>query len=712
MLYISALLLLSVSLYGLSNAFRLGNKHILSHRIQNRMSHNVMKPTMSTGSGSSAVDSKDKFLYKLGAESSLGMFQIDDCMPKGNVVKALLSLAVKPTSDERISSPLGLTIYQKTNGPIPRSYLPSILALQGGNSEIADGDTVASIMEEGIRWFLDGGGRPSQLIIAVSSQLVSDHVESMGFDPIDASSINSEITALLTDSAVAYDHGLYRCNTAKYWDFCKSRQEQGRGNAFTLFEIEGRLMHDMNRPMDSIKPYTQALQLNPKSAATFRNLGSAYHATGSLQMAFASFQQAVQLDAKDPLVYLKLAFFYEDFASKDWVDAEVHAQRCYEYYLTNVDAEDTAILARLGNLLVKEHKPAEALQAYDRILAIDQTMYTAWFNKAHAQLKLGDHEGAAVSLRKTLDLKPTMSAASHMLVALVEEEASKATTMDAEYIIDLFDTYASTFDSHGKKLLYSAPRVIRQELATVYRSRFGTDGDLVARFGPLLSIEDKKKVEVDAVPLSSAPDCVTGVDTDSVSYTEASTLVADSCSSYTSFMNRSLDILDIGCGTGLAGAWLKDYAQHLVGVDISPEMVQKARKKGLYDTLHVASIAAFFESVEGKATEKMFDVVVAADVFSYVGDLSSTFMSAFNALRNQGLMVFTVESIEDTAYEKGYILTKSGRFKYSKKYLDNLINSELGEVGGGVTVLMDREYSHQLDAGYAIPGFLYIVQKN
>lgn len=56
-------------------------------------------------------------------------------------------------------------------------------------------------------------------------------------------------------------------------------------------------------------------------------------------------------------MYLKLAFFYEDLASKDWPEAGEHSQKCYQYYLDNVDHEDTAILTRLGNLLIKEHKP-------------------------------------------------------------------------------------------------------------------------------------------------------------------------------------------------------------------------------------------------------------------------------------------------------------------------------------------------------------------
>jgi hypothetical protein len=83
---------------------------------------------------------------------------------------------------------------------------------------------------------------------------------------------------------------------------------------------------------------------------------------------------------------LKLAFFYEDFANKDWIDAELHSQRCYQYYLDTVDPEDVAVLTRLGNLLVREHLSEQAVGVYDRILKLDDKIYSVWFNKAHAQV--------------------------------------------------------------------------------------------------------------------------------------------------------------------------------------------------------------------------------------------------------------------------------------------------------------------------------------
>jgi tetratricopeptide (TPR) repeat protein len=65
--------------------------------------------------------------------------------------------------------------------------------------------------------------------------------------------------------------------------------------------------------------------------------------------------------------------------------------------------------------LVKEHKSEEAIKAYNRALSFDPTLHNVWFNKAHAQLKIGDESGARESLMKTIELDDTIIAAKHML---------------------------------------------------------------------------------------------------------------------------------------------------------------------------------------------------------------------------------------------------------------------------------------------------------
>src|SRR3989440_12323618 len=74
-------------------------------------------------------------------------------------------------------------------------------------------------------------------------------------------------------------------------------------------------------------------------------------------------------------------------------------------------------------------------------------------------------------------------------------------------------------------------------------------------------------------------------------------------------------MLDLGCGTGLAGAAFRSHVDWLVGVDLSAKMIEQARKKGLYDRLTVADIAQYL--AEQRASSIIFHLVIAADVFAY-----------------------------------------------------------------------------------------------
>ena len=182
-----------------------------------------------------------------------------------------------------------------------------------------------------------------------------------------------------------------------------------------------------------------------------------------------------------------------------------------------------------------------------------------------------------------------------------------------------------------KKLLYAATRVIRQELATVYRAQFGifdgryaSDGSITGLDAPeLAEVLDEPQFDGVVRPVSDkafAAGTRTQKMSDVTPFKEAQGPVGAGCSTYSSFMNKTLDILDVGCGTGGAGAWLKDYARSLVGVDVSDSMVELARKKMLYQELHVQPLNTYLETCT-----KSFDLVVAADVFSYVGKLEETF---------------------------------------------------------------------------------------
>src|SRR4029453_816149 len=95
--------------------------------------------------------------------------------------------------------------------------------------------------------------------------------------------------------------------------------------------------------------------------------------------------------------------------------------------------------------------------------------------------------------------------------------------------------------------------------------------------------------------------------------------------------SANVDILDLGCGTGLVGAQVRRLARTLTGVDLSPNMLDQARKRQIYDQLICADVTEFLETHANS-----FDAVVAGDLFIYIGDLSKVFQGVASALRTGG----------------------------------------------------------------------------
>ena len=96
--------------------------------------------------------------------------------------------------------------------------------------------------------------------------------------------------------------------------------------------------------------------------------------------------------------------------------------------------------------------------------------------------------------------------------------------------------------------------------------------------------------------------------------------------------------LDLGCGTGLCGRLLRPVAGRLEGVDLSANMVAQAGTLGLYDALAQDDVAHYLDT----ATRR-YDLVVAADVFIYVGALEAVFAAAARCIDAGGLFCFSVE---------------------------------------------------------------------
>jgi predicted TPR repeat methyltransferase len=234
-------------------------------------------------------------------------------------------------------------------------------------------------------------------------------------------------------------------------------------------------------------------------------------------------------------------------------------------------------------------------------------------------------------LRRVLRRDPEHAQAKFLLAGLTNDASSAlATSPPSEWIADLFDTYAPTFEKHLVEALHYA---VPSSLATLVRA-LGMPAD------------------------------------------------------------RSWRVLDLGCGTGLAGVEFRACARELIGVDLSRRMIERSRQRGIYDELHCDELGAVL------ARARDIDLIVAADVFIYVGALEATFERCATALRAGGLLAFSVERSE----AEGVVFHSSLRYAHSDAYIVGLATTH------GFVVERSEPTVLRVDNGQPAHGVLYVLR--
>ena len=153
--------------------------------------------------------------------------------------------------------------------------------------------------------------------------------------------------------------------------------------------------------------------------------------------------------------------------------------------------------------------------------------------------------------------------------------------------------------------------------------------------------------------------------------------------------------LDLGCGTGLAGALLRPRCQTLTGVDLSAKMVAVAADKGVYDSLDIDDVVQFLQQ-----GQQLFDLVVAADLLTYMADLEPLFQAVATSSCRNSLFIFSTENCADS----GWQVRPTGRFAHHPDYIAEVVGKSRGEIVccKGASLRKERE-------AWAA-GNLYLVQ--
>ncbi len=253
-----------------------------------------------------------------------------------------------------------------------------------------------------------------------------------------------------------------------------------------------------------------------------------------------------------------------------------------------------------GQALRALERHDDALPCFERATAADPTLAEAWSNRGALLKDRQQLEDAAHCFRQAL-VHGADPAVTRYLLASVTGEAAPAQS-PPPYVRFLFDSYADDFDEHLLQVLhYDAPRRLVEGLAAQGFSRF------------------------DAA-------------------------------------------LDLGCGTGLCGEALCGghgvQVRRLDGVDLAPQMLARARARGVYGELFEAELGEHLQ-----ATSARYPLVLAADVFIYVGDLDAVFAGVQRVLLPGGVFAFSAEAADDA---HDFRLLPSSRYAHSRRYLEAL----------------------------------------
>ncbi|MFG1425545.1 methyltransferase domain-containing protein [Roseixanthobacter glucoisosaccharinicivorans] len=155
--------------------------------------------------------------------------------------------------------------------------------------------------------------------------------------------------------------------------------------------------------------------------------------------------------------------------------------------------------------------------------------------------------------------------------------------------------------------------------------------------------------------------------------------------------------LDLGCGTGLAAPLLAPACDALVGVDLSPAMIEKARQLGLYATLETGEMVAFLADQPPGAA----DLVLAADALCYLADFDDVFRAAARALVPAGWLAFTVETHDGA----GIILRDTLRYAHGRAYLADAL------AAAGFTAPVLEPVSTRTEKGVPVPGLVCVARR-
>jgi len=418
---------------------------------------------------------------------------------------------------------------------------------------------------------------------------------------------------------------------------------------------QAALAHEEGRLADAENAYLEILSEKPDSGSVLNALGTVFLDQSQPDKARMVFEKAAALNPPD------LSACYNLGRLRQMKGDDKGAISIYRAVVKQQPGFGLA-WNNMGVAYREIGEPEEAISCFRRAVAFSPDMAEAWNNLGVAQDEFHMIENASRSYRKAIEIQPDYASAHFNLgVSLQKLGRFKAAEGHYNKVLEIKPgDEAANFMLHSLGTSTTPEAAPAQHVRRIFDQCAGTfEKTLVNDLG------------------YKTPELLFNL--------------------VHPHLKQDLTILDLGCGTGLGSQFYRPYAKTLIGVDVSPKMLQKAAEKKIYDDLTV------FDVLQDWSFSQPFDLIYSSDVFVYFGNLNPIIRSASSCLVRGGMISFSVEKLEDDS--TAYRLFPSGRYAHSQRYIRDCLKRH------GLTFIEKTEAVIRKQSGEEVEGLLIVARQ-
>lgn len=448
------------------------------------------------------------------------------------------------------------------------------------------------------------------------------------------------------------------------------------------------LFYKQNQLNTACQHYKQAVVLKPDYLEAHFNLGLVFLAQQEKKAALIQFKNVLNLHPNSIQAHWQLANIY-------WQDKDLEKVHYHYQKILDLDPNSVELLNNFAALMLKKEQSDVAINYFKRALIIDPKHKAARNNLAATLLQANQFKEAIWHYSLYLNLEPldvealfnrahSLMLTGHLNEAIVD--LKKILTLDDQQIdayCNLAAIYLKLNDRIAALTYYQTILNLTHKHAIANYMVSALTQQSIPDSAPLEYIKnlfDNYAFQFDAhlqnILLYKTPE-----------------LLREQLNPF--LKDKQYNLLDLGCGTGLSGKCFVDIAKKITGIDISRNMLNKAKEKACYDILIEKDI------LNGVIELKdYFDLILCIDTLVYFGNLNEFFTKITLRLATNGLLAFSIELADGMI--SSYTLQTNGRYQHAEIYVRELAEKNQLKLLKYTTVVGRQQDNQAISTGLFI----------